>query len=248
MANPFFVPGEQRAEKVDQLFTAIASRYDLINDLQSFGLHRYWKWRSLQLAHVQAGERALDACCGTGDLALALARRGAEAVGLDFNQEMLRIAEARKSRIARSGYRTAKIPEVDFVRGDAQALPFDDKSFDVVISAYGLRNLTDWKTGLHEMFRVCRPGGRLLVLEFGKPQNPIWRKLYFSYLRVFVPVLGRVFCGNRAAYSYILESLKHYPGQLGVAATMRELKLEQVRIVNLFGGVMSINYAQKLRG
>src|SRR5690348_14579732 len=99
MGSSFFVSGAQHAEKVNQLFTAIAPRYDLINDLQSFGLHRYWKWRSIRLIAVQPGECALDVCCGTGDLALALARHGARTVGLDFNQNMLRIAESRKSKL-----------------------------------------------------------------------------------------------------------------------------------------------------
>ena len=110
---------------------------------------------------------------------------------------------------------------------------------------YGLRNLADWKTGLGEMQRVAKPGGRLVVLDFGKPDNALWRGLYFGYLRLFVPCLGRIFCGNASAYRYILESLKHYPAQKGVATQMRELGLVEMQIINLLGGIMSINYGEK---
>ena len=264
MPNKFFAPGEHRAEKVNELFTAIAPRYDLINDLQSLGLHRYWKRRLIQLARVQPGERALDVCCGTGDLALALARRGAQTVGLDFNDEMLRIAEAKAGKsvewrtevrgqraetelgaedASRITHRASS--RLRFVRGDAQQIPFPDNSFDIVTIGYGLRNLASWEIGLREMQRVARPGGRLLVLEFGKPDNPLWRSLYFAYLRLFVPVFGRLFCGDAGAYAYILESLKHYPAQHDVAAKMRELGQINVRLIHLLGGVMSINYGSK---
>jgi demethylmenaquinone methyltransferase/2-methoxy-6-polyprenyl-1,4-benzoquinol methylase len=132
------------------------------------------------------------------------------------------------------------------VQGDAQQLPFPDQSIDIVTVGYGLRNLADWRAGLKEMARVAKPGGRLLVLDFGKPENPLWRNIYFGYLRLFVPLLGLVVSGSASAYSYILESLKHYPAQKGVAATMDELGLKDVRIVNFLGGVMTINYGRKV--
>ena len=110
---------------------------------------------------------------------------------------------------------------------------------------YGLRNLAHWETGLQEMRRVANDGGRLVVLDFGKPDNALWRRLYFAYLRLFVPCLGRVFCGSAAAYAYILESLQHYPAQHGVAAKMRDMSLVNVQIVSLLGGVMTINYGEK---
>jgi demethylmenaquinone methyltransferase/2-methoxy-6-polyprenyl-1,4-benzoquinol methylase len=284
MANSFYDPGEHRAVKVNELFTRIAPRYDLINDLQSFGLHRYWKRRLVSMARVKPGNRALDVCCGTGDLAFAFARRGAAVVGLDFSEQMLAVARNRQSKVQsprskvgngestvlspqstvhgpQSAVRspqstvhrrtpsgsslqpTGKNPE--FMLGDAQRLPFPEKSFDIVTVGYGLRNLVSWEAGLSEMARVARPGGRVLVLDFGKPANRAWRAMYFAYLRVFVPILGRVFCGSASAYAYILESLDPYPAQAGVKSAMRKMGLSGVRVVNLLGGVMSINYGER---
>jgi len=240
VSNVFYVPGEQRAAKVNDLFAAIARRYDLLNDLQSFGLHRRWKGRVVELAAVKPGNRALDLCCGTGDLALALARRGAEVVGLDFSGAMLKVAEKRRQKNPESS-----VTNLKFIQGDAQQIPFPDRSFDIVTVGYGLRNLTDWEAGLAEMNRVARSGARLVVLDFGKPPNAIWRTVYYAHLKISVPLLGWVFCGNAQAYAYILESLKHYPAQAGVAVRMCALELANVRVIHLLGGAMAINYGEK---
>jgi demethylmenaquinone methyltransferase/2-methoxy-6-polyprenyl-1,4-benzoquinol methylase len=241
MANEYYEPGKQRAAKVNNLFATIAKRYDLINDVQSFGLHRLWKDRLVQLAKVRQGSLALDVCCGTGDIAQRLAAGGAEVTGLDFSEPMLEVARRRNAQMPEAS-RVAQ-----FFQGDAMKLPFAASEFDVVTVGYGLRNLASWEAGLAEMMRVTKAGGRVLVLDFGKPDNSLWRGLYFTYLRLFVPILGLFFCGSASAYAYILESLKHYPAQNGVAAQMRELGLTNVRILNLLGGVMSINYAEKPR-
>ena len=234
MSNTFYAPGERRAAKVNDLFAAIARRYDLINDLQSFGLHRLWKRRVVQLAQIKKGVRALDLCCGTGDIALALARSGAATTGLDFSEKMLEVATGRN-----------KTPNPAFIQGDALQIPFPDASFDIVTVGYGLRNLASWERGLEEMNRVARPGARVIVLDFGKPANVLWRSLYFTHLKCSVPLIGLLFCGNASAYAYILESLKHYPAQLAVAEKMRGLKLANVRVINLLGGAMAINYGEK---
>jgi demethylmenaquinone methyltransferase/2-methoxy-6-polyprenyl-1,4-benzoquinol methylase len=240
MASKFYQPGEQHAAKVSDLFATIATRYDLINDLQSFGLHRFWKHRLVKLADVKPGERALDVCCGTGDISFALAEAGSDVVGLDFSEAMLGVARRkyRKSDHRRNG-------SLNFIQGDAQNLPYPEQIFDIVTVGYGLRNLSNWERGLEEMWRLAKPGGRLLVLDFGKPDNPRWRSIYFSYLRWCVPIFGKIFCGDSQLYSYILASLKNYPAQNGVAEKMNKLGGRNVKIINFLGGIMSINYCEK---
>ena len=248
MTNDFYKPGEQRAARVGALFATIARRYDFINDIQSFGLHRLWKRRVIDMARPQPGQRALDLCCGTGDLTLALAKRGADVTGLDFSEPMLQVANEKLARfdsIARPQAGPSAKPKIEFIRGDAQKIPFPDNSFDVLTIGYGLRNLADLEAGLRDMWRVAKPGGRLVALEFGKPPNAAWRAIYFSYLKFALPVFGKLFAGNSAAYGYILESLTHYPAQQAVAAKMAELGWRNIRVINLFGGVMSIHYAEK---
>jgi demethylmenaquinone methyltransferase/2-methoxy-6-polyprenyl-1,4-benzoquinol methylase len=242
MASQFYAHGAERAPKVNDLFATVARRYDLLNDLQSLGLHRRWKQRLVRLAGVTPGARALDVCCGTGDIAWRLAEAGAEVIGLDFNESMLAIAESKRSTRGPPG---AGLDNPRFVRGDAQRLPFGDAAFDIVTVGYGLRNLEDWETGLREMVRVARPRGRVLVLDFGKPTHPLWRAIFFGYLRLIVPLLGRLFAGNAPAYAYILESLRPYPAQSGVAAELRELGAVEISAVNLLGGAMSIHRGAK---
>jgi len=244
VSNVFYAPDETRAAKVNSLFARIARRYDLINDLQSFGLHRSWKRQVAELARVTPGARALDLCCGTGDIAFALARCRANVTGLDFSAEMLEVARTRSQNL---NFPTAsfQLPTPDFIQGDALQLPFAENSFDIVTVGYGLRNLASWERGLEEMRRVAKPGARLIVLDFGKPPNAAWRAMYFTHLKLSVPLIGLLFCGNASAYAYILESLKHYPAQLAVTKKMRALKLTNVRCFNLLGGAMAINYGEK---
>ncbi len=238
MGNVFYQPGSGRAAGVQDLFGGIARRYDVLNDLQSFGLHRLWKRRLVSLAEPAPGRVMLDLCCGTGDVALSLAARGAAVVGLDFSEPMLAVARRRNA----PGRPPVKVV---FVQGDALRIPFGDGTFDTVTISYGLRNLASVEEGLREMWRVAKPDGRLLVLDFGKPDSAWWRSLYFGYLRWLVPLFGRLFARNSAAYAYILESLQHYPAQRGVAALLNNLPTHDVRVFNLLGGVMGINSAIK---
>jgi demethylmenaquinone methyltransferase/2-methoxy-6-polyprenyl-1,4-benzoquinol methylase len=151
---------------------------------------------------------------------------------------MIEIGQAKQTNMA--------TPNCSFVLGDAQKLPFENGVFDAVTIGYGLRNLPDWEAGVREMMRVARPGGRLVILEFGKPQNSIWRTFYLAYLRLFVPIFGLIFCGNASAYGYILESLKHYPSQVELAEKLRGLGLSNVQLINILGGAMSIHCADKV--
>jgi demethylmenaquinone methyltransferase/2-methoxy-6-polyprenyl-1,4-benzoquinol methylase len=237
MTNKFYQPGEQRAAKVGDLFATVAARYDLINDWQSLGLHRRWKRALVDTASITPGERALDVCCGTGDLALRLERAGAEVTGVDFSDAMLTVAR-RRAKERGAGAR--------WVEGDAMSLPFPDNMFDVVTVGYGLRNLSNWEQGLAEMWRVTRPEGRLLVLDFGKPDNPLWRGIYFWYLERIVPWFGRLFCRDADTHAYILASLRDYPAQRGVAAKLEALGCRDVNTRNFLGGAMSLSSGRKV--
>lgn len=232
MTERYYKEGAERSRRVRLLFDRIASRYDLINDLQSFGLHRYWKRRLLQLTNLKSGYSALDVCCGTGDIAEALQDRGASVIGCDFSLQMLSVAKNRR-------------PNLAYFQTDALNLPLKDCSFQVVTIGYGLRNLADINKGLSELLRVLKPGGSLLILDFGKPANPLLRAAYFAYLRLVVPIFGLLFCGDAAAYSYILDSLRHYPAQEGVKSMLETLGCDHVEVHNFLGGVMSIHRATK---
>jgi demethylmenaquinone methyltransferase/2-methoxy-6-polyprenyl-1,4-benzoquinol methylase len=235
MSSQYYAPGPERSRRVRQLFSRIASHYDLINDLQSFGMHRLWKRTLINSAKIAPGDTALDVCSGTGDIALRLADTGAGVVGSDFTPEMLDQARQRSNRPI-------------WVQADALDLPFFDQSFDVVTVSYGLRNLADFSRGISELVRVLKPGGRLLILDFGKPANPLWRAIYFAYLRAVIPVVGFIFCGDAAAYSYILDSLKNYPAQEGVTALLTQNACTKVQVKNFFGGAMSLHIATRNGG
>jgi demethylmenaquinone methyltransferase/2-methoxy-6-polyprenyl-1,4-benzoquinol methylase len=244
VSNKYYKMGEQRAALVGTLFGALAPRYDLINDLQSLGLHRRWKKLLADMAEVKPGQKALDLCCGTGDIAFALHRAGAEVVGLDFSPAMLAVAQARAAKQPTP----PKAPPLEFRTGDATQIPYGACSFDIISIGYGLRNLESWERGLEEMLRVARPGGRLLVLDFGKPDNWLWQRLFFFYLRTAVPLLGRIFCHDAAALAYIYPSLQAYPAQSGVAEKMTAMGCREVRVRNLLGGAMSIHSGIKMDG
>ena len=220
---------DQRAAQVHRLFARIARRYDLLNDVMTLGWHRYWKRRLVQLAGAPG--RALDLCCGTGDLARRFRCR---VVGVDFTAEMLQIAQTRQ-------------PAGNWLRADALRLPFPDNSFDVVSVGYGLRNLADLEGGLREAFRVLRPGGKLLSLDFGKPAAAWWRKLFFAHLRFHLPWMGRWSCGDPDAYAYILASLENYPAQRGVRQLMETIGYRDCDIAEFAGGAMAINCGVKPR-
>lgn len=237
MGNPYYRSGSQRSPQVRALFAAIAKRYDLINDVQSLGLHRYWKNQLIQQAAPQPHTLALDVCTGTGDIAQRLQKAGATTVAVDFSLPMLNHALQRTPNPA--------LP-IPWIAGDALKLPFIDNSFDCVTIAYGLRNLPDFAAGLRELNRVTTSEGKLLILDFGKPTSRAWRALYFAYLKLVIPILGRLLCQNAEAYAYILESLKHYPDHQAIQQLLQSNGWRTLRLTRFLGGIMTLHQAQKI--
>lgn len=230
---------EQFSTEVRGMFDRIAGIYDPLNSAMTMGLHHRWRQRAGDEARLQPGARALDICCGTGDLAFELARRaGSEGhvIASDFSERMLELA-----RLKSAGAGSAP---VDFQWADALKLPYADCEFDAVTVGFGVRNLADLGAGIAEMARVARPGGRVVILEITQPQRPplsFFFRLWFDRL---VPLLGTL-AGDRDAYSYLPDSVRSFPPPQGVAALMDEAGLEGIRYTILAGGIIAIHSATK---
>jgi len=241
MPNKYLSSDATRGPRVREMFSRIAARYDFVNDLMSFGLHRRWKAETVRIALDGAGTptRVLDLCCGSGDLAFRAEAAGArKVVGADFTLPMLAIARRRK---------TASGSATRFVQADALALPFPDSFFDALTIAYGLRNVADLPAALSEMRRVLAPGGRIAILDFGKPDSAAIRFLSGAWLRAAMPLIGRLFHGDADTYRYIPESLERYPAQRGVERLMRDAGFVHTRWQNRMLGAMGINVGEKPR-
>jgi demethylmenaquinone methyltransferase/2-methoxy-6-polyprenyl-1,4-benzoquinol methylase len=220
--------GRLPAEGVRRMFDRIAPVYDAMNRVMTAGLDRRWRRVTVEEV-VRKGDRVLDACCGTGDLALAGRSRGADVVGLDFSEAMLERARAKSSQI-------------EWIRGDVLALPFDDASFDVVTVGFGIRNVDDLEAGLRELRRVLRPGGRLGILEITRPRGlvaPFYR-LWFDRV---VPLLGKVLPGG-AAYTYLPASVRRFPGPEELAALLEGSGFAAVRFRLFAGGIVALHVAE----
>jgi len=220
------------------MFARVAHRYDRANHLLSIGVDVLWRRAAVRLCQVRAGERALDVCSGTGDLSFALARAGAAVVGADFCAEMLALAR-------RKGGRVAGPVRPEFVVADALRLPFAAGTFDVATIAFGIRNVSDPVGGLREMMRVCRPGGRIVVLEFCRPRVPVLRSAYLLYFRKVLPRLGRIITGDRnGSYDYLRDSVMRFPERDEFLRLMGDAGLESPRARVLTGGIASLYRAE----
>jgi demethylmenaquinone methyltransferase/2-methoxy-6-polyprenyl-1,4-benzoquinol methylase len=232
-------PGRLPAAEVQAMFDRIAPRYDLLNRVMTAGLDRRWRESAAAAADVAVGESALDVCTGTGDLAFALARRVAPSgrvVGADFAEHML----------ARAREKAAERPEpVEFVHADALALPFANDAFDGATVAFGIRNVSDLGTGLSEMARVVRPGGRVVILEITTPQR--LRRFYQLWFDHVVPLLGTLLGRDGAAYGYLPASVKRFPEPPALAAAMVDAGLEDVRWQLFAGGIIALHYGRVRR-
>lgn len=214
------------------MFDQVAERYDLTNDVLSLGQTRLWRRRLVQALDVRPGERVLDLAAGTGSSAEPFADAGAETVACDFSEGMLAVGRRRR-------------PDIEFVHGDATALPFVDASFDAVTISFGLRNVVDTEAALAEMHRVTRPGGRLAVMEFSDPSCAAFRTVYLEYLMRALPSAARRVSSNPEAYVYLAESIRAWPDQDELAALVAEAGWESVRYRNLTGGIVAIHHARR---
>lgn len=219
---------------VGALFSRIAGRYDLTNDVMSLGLHRRWKRLALGIADVRPEHTVLDLAAGTGDFALRAAASSARVIAADLTLEMMRSGRSRPGS-----------ERVVWIQADAMGLPLDDASVDRVLIGYGLRNFPDLGHSLAEIHRCLRPGGRLVALDFGQAEPARLHAAYLRYLELTTAVAGRVLHGDPESYLYIPESLRQYPAQRGVTELMQRLGFERCGHVDLIFGTMAINFGDK---
>lgn len=232
------VDEREKATKVRSVFDSVASRYDVMNDVMSMGLHRVWKAYTVAAANVKAGDRVLDIAAGTGDLTRAFARQAGPSglvLHTDINEAMLRTG---RDRLIDAGVLTPSL------LCDAESLPFAPSSFDVVSVAFGLRNMTHKDRALTEMARVLKPGGRLLVLEFSKVAQPL-EKLYDWYSFKLLPRMGQVIAGDAESYRYLAESIRMHPGAAELKVMMRSAGFAHVDVHRMTGGVVALHIGLK---
>jgi demethylmenaquinone methyltransferase/2-methoxy-6-polyprenyl-1,4-benzoquinol methylase len=235
------VPESEKKGLVEGVFTSVASRYDVMNDLMSGGVHRLWKDAMMDWLAPRSGQRLLDVAGGTGDIAFRFLRRapGAHATVCDMTPAMLE--EGRKRAEA-----TNLADRLEWVVGDAMELPFPDASFDIYTISFGIRNVTRPEVALAEAYRVLRTGGRLMVLEFSQLPSPALQWVYDRYSYNVIPTMGRVVTGDRDSYQYLVESIRRFPDQAAFARMIRAAGFEQVKYRNLSMGVAALHSGWKL--
>ena len=231
------------SREVQGMFAKIARRYDLANDVLSLGIHRWWRDRAVRSADIKVGQRVLDLCTGTGDQAFALARvvgQSGMVAGLDFVPDMLALAEQKSAtRLNGNG------AHPHFLQGDASVLPFRSELFDAVTISFGIRNVDDPLACLKEIYRVLRPGGRVMVLEFGRPRAPGFAQIYNLYSRYVMPQLGGALTGNRAAYEYLPRTAKAFPDGFDFLELLRRANFQCLEFKPLLSGLAYIYCAQR---
>ena len=235
------VPESDKAGMVGRVFESVASRYDIMNDVMSLGVHRLWKRFAVEQAGVRIGQKVLDVAGGTGDLsAQFVAKVGStgHVTIADINPAMLEVGRGRLADQGLAG-------NIEFVQADAEDLPFPDNHFDCVSIAFGLRNVTHMDRALASMFRVLKPGGRLLVLEFSKPVLPGLSTIYDAYSFNVLPKLGKLIANDEASYRYLVESIRKHPDQETLKGMMEQAGFERVHYFNLSGGIVALHKGYK---
>ena len=236
------VPIEEKARKVAGVFHSVADKYDVMNDLMSMGIHRLWKRFTIEQAAVKKGQRVLDLAGGTGDLALRFSRLvgpDGQVVLSDINASMLARGRERLTDEGMAG-------NIEYVQANAEALPFPDNHFDLITIAFGLRNVTDKDAALRSMYRVLKPGGRLLVLEFSKPVAPGLSPVYDLYSFRLLPFMGKLVANDAESYRYLAESIRMHPDQETLKAMMQEAGFERCEYFNLTGGIVALHSGYRL--
>ncbi len=232
----------EKAKKVAEVFHSVAARYDVMNDLMSFGIHRLWKRYTIEMAGVRPGQQVLDIAGGTGDLAKAFSKRVGPAgrvILSDINASMLGVG---RDRLIDNGL----TQNLEFVQANAECLPFADNTFDLLTISFGLRNVTDKDKALRSMFRVLKPGGRLLVLEFSKPVVEPLSKAYDAYSFSVLPALGQLITQDADSYRYLAESIRMHPDQETLKGMMGSAGFERTDYHNLTGGIVALHRGFKL--
>lgn len=231
----------EKAGKVAQVFHSVAAKYDLMNDLMSFGIHRVWKRFTIDCSGVRRGQKVLDLAGGTGDLAAKFSRivgEQGEVVLADINDSMLKIGREKLRNLGVIG-------NINYVQANAEALPFPDNHFDCITIAFGLRNVTDKDKALRSMYRVLKPGGRLLVLEFSKPLLEPLNKAYDAYSFHILPKIGELVAHDSESYRYLAESIRMHPDQETLKSMMDDAGFENTTYFNLTGGIVALHRGYK---
>jgi demethylmenaquinone methyltransferase / 2-methoxy-6-polyprenyl-1,4-benzoquinol methylase len=232
---------EDKANRVAGVFHSVASNYDFMNDVMSMGIHRLWKRFTIEMSGVRAGQRVLDIAGGTGDLAAKfseLVGDSGEVVLADINDSMLEVG---RERLVDRGI----INNITYVQANAEELPFPDNYFDCISIAFGLRNVTNKDAALRSMYRVLKPGGRVLILEFSKPVVPGLGPIYDAYSFKLLPLMGKLIAKDDASYRYLAESIRMHPGQEELLAMMQDAGMERCEYFNLTGGIVALHRGYK---
>lgn len=235
------VNATEKVGMVADVFHSVAAKYDVMNDLMSFGIHRLWKRFTIDCSGVRRGQKVLDLAGGTGDLTAKFSQLvGSEGqvILADINDSMLKVG---REKLRDKGV----VGNVEYVQANAEELPFPDNTFDIITIAFGLRNVTDKDQALRSMLRVLKPGGRLLVLEFSKPQHDLLNKAYDFYSFNVLPKIGGVVANDSESYQYLSESIRMHPDQETLKGMMNEAGFEQVEYFNLTGGIVALHRGYK---
>jgi demethylmenaquinone methyltransferase/2-methoxy-6-polyprenyl-1,4-benzoquinol methylase len=231
-----------KTKLVEGVFDNVASRYDLMNDLMSGGIHRLWKNRFVQMMHPRANRKLLDVAGGTGDIAFRYRKAAGESAKItvcDINKEMLKVG---RDRAIDRGY----LKGFEWVEGNAESLPFDDREFHLYSIAFGLRNVTHIDNALADAYRVLKPGGQFFCLEFSHLKNAALQKMYDEYSFRIIPKIGEVVAKDRDSYQYLVDSIRQFPKQAELSARLETAGFENVKVINLSGGIAAIHIGNKL--